>query len=243
MATKKKTEEPTEPTQPDSSDPKWQKMQPGPVDPPAPAEPETPAEPAVTPEPEAPEPAVKTFTQAELDAILKERLDREHKKFADYSDLKKKASKLDEIEREQMDEVERLKLERDEARQLAQTAQQQAEQQAISNALLSAITSYQTEKGLGFRKDAVTAALRLVDLSAVSLEGDTVGGVEDAVSKLVTDHGFLLETPKTSQTSPTNPARTEPKGTTDKERQALYFGKGLSTGFFDNRGNVITPPD
>ena len=42
--------------------------------------------------------AEKTFTQAELDQIVKERLTREHEKYRDFETLKEKAAKLDEIE-------------------------------------------------------------------------------------------------------------------------------------------------
>ena len=39
--------------------------------------------------------AEKTFTQAEVDAIVGERLGREKAKFADYEDLKNKAAEYD----------------------------------------------------------------------------------------------------------------------------------------------------
>lgn len=50
---------------------------------------------------------VKTFTQAEVDAIVKERLDRQNKKFADYDTLKEKASKYDEFEEKNKSELEK----------------------------------------------------------------------------------------------------------------------------------------
>lgn len=40
----------------------------------------------------------KTFTQEELNKIVSERLGRERQKYADYEDLKAKATRLDEIE-------------------------------------------------------------------------------------------------------------------------------------------------
>lgn len=52
-------------------------------------------------EPTATEPVKtpdKTFTQTELDQLIKERLERERKKYAGFDDLKAKAAKLDEIE-------------------------------------------------------------------------------------------------------------------------------------------------
>lgn len=44
------------------------------------------------------EQAEKTFNQSELDAIISDRLKREREKYADYEQLKEKATKLDEIE-------------------------------------------------------------------------------------------------------------------------------------------------
>lgn len=40
----------------------------------------------------------KTFTQAEVDAVVSERLKREREKYKDFEALKEKAAKLDEIE-------------------------------------------------------------------------------------------------------------------------------------------------
>jgi hypothetical protein len=50
----------------------------------------------------------KTFTQDELDGIVKDRLDRERKKFGDYESLKEKASKLDELESASKSELQKL---------------------------------------------------------------------------------------------------------------------------------------
>lgn len=49
----------------------------------------------------------KTFTQAEVDAVVKERLKRERDKYADYEDLKAKASKYDEFEQANKSELEK----------------------------------------------------------------------------------------------------------------------------------------
>lgn len=46
----------------------------------------------------APETEERTFTQAELDAIVTERLKRDRAKYADYDALKEKAEKLDAME-------------------------------------------------------------------------------------------------------------------------------------------------
>lgn len=50
----------------------------------------------------------KTFTQAELDAIVQDRIQRERKKYDGFDDLKAKAAKLDELEDAQRSDLERL---------------------------------------------------------------------------------------------------------------------------------------
>lgn len=49
----------------------------------------------------------KTFTQAELDAIVSDRLKRDRAKYADYEELKAKAGKLDKIEEASKSELQK----------------------------------------------------------------------------------------------------------------------------------------
>lgn len=49
----------------------------------------------------------KTFSQAELDAVVKDRLKREREKYADFDALKEKAAKFDEIEQANKSELEK----------------------------------------------------------------------------------------------------------------------------------------
>lgn len=49
----------------------------------------------------------RTFTQSELDAIVQDRLAREKSKYADYEELKTKATKLDEVEEAQKSELQK----------------------------------------------------------------------------------------------------------------------------------------
>jgi hypothetical protein len=51
----------------------------------------------------------KTFTQAELDVIVKDRLDRQNKKYADYKDLQVAAEKLKNLEATKLTDEERAK--------------------------------------------------------------------------------------------------------------------------------------
>lgn len=50
----------------------------------------------------------KTFTQAELDKIVEARVAREREKYNDYSELKEKAKKFDDIEDKNKTELEKL---------------------------------------------------------------------------------------------------------------------------------------
>lgn len=59
-----------------------------------------------------------SFTQADIDRIVKERLSRQAEKYADYNELKTKAAKLDEAEQAKKTELEkaqeaRIKLEQE----------------------------------------------------------------------------------------------------------------------------------
>ena len=51
--------------------------------------------------------AEKTFTQAELDQIISDRLKREREKYGDYDALKEKAQKLDKIEEDAKSELQK----------------------------------------------------------------------------------------------------------------------------------------
>lgn len=55
----------------------------------------------------------RTFTQTEMDAIIGERLKRDRAKYADYDELKAKASRLDEIEEASKSELQKAVEERD----------------------------------------------------------------------------------------------------------------------------------
>lgn len=50
----------------------------------------------------------KTFTQAEIDRLIEERLQRERKKYSDYDELRAKAEKLDEVEGASKTELQKL---------------------------------------------------------------------------------------------------------------------------------------
>jgi hypothetical protein len=68
----------------------------------------------------------KTFTQAELDAIIADRLQREREKTKDYADLKKAAEEYQKLKDAQMTETEKLKSKLEEAEREKAKHEQQA---------------------------------------------------------------------------------------------------------------------
>ena len=70
--------------------------------------------PAASAPTEPPSDSGRTFTQADLDRVVQDRLAREQQKFQDYDDLKAKAERLAEIESAQQTDLERVTVERDE---------------------------------------------------------------------------------------------------------------------------------
>lgn len=50
----------------------------------------------------------RTFTQTEMDAIIRDRLSRERSKYADYDDIKAKAQKFDEAEEASKSELQKV---------------------------------------------------------------------------------------------------------------------------------------
>lgn len=61
----------------------------------------------------APAASERTFTQAEMDAIISDRLKRERAKYADYNELQAKAAKFDEAEEASKSELQKAVEERD----------------------------------------------------------------------------------------------------------------------------------
>lgn len=141
------------------------------------------------------EPA-KTFTQSELDEILAKRIERERKKFADYDEIKTKASeyeaKLEEQRLAELSEVERAQeVAKQYESQLAELQSQVAakekaiREQAIKNEFIKVATSANIID--------IDAAIALSDLSAVSIdESGAVVGVDNVITTLVEHKPYLV---------------------------------------------------
>ncbi|WP_189318047.1 Clp protease ClpB [Bacillus sp. LLTC93] len=135
------------------------------------------------------------LTQEELDAMITKRISRTESKYADYGELKEKLSAYEKAEQEKADaeltELDRIKKELEAKSEVELTLTQQieelkkaGEQEKITNAFIKSATS----ANIAYLDDA----LRLADLSGVSVEDGKVVGVEAVVKALVEEKPFLI---------------------------------------------------
>ncbi|WP_427110925.1 phage scaffolding protein [Lysinibacillus xylanilyticus] len=146
--------------------------------------------------PETPVETTKTYTQAQIDEMITDRIKRERKKFADYDDLKSKLSeyesKAEEQRQAELSEVEKAQ---EQAKQFEEqlstlTAQLEAErntsrQQAIKNEFIKVASSANIID--------IDAAMALSDLSTVEIgEDGKVNGIDDVIKSLVEHKPYLV---------------------------------------------------
>lgn len=189
--------------------------------------PEAAATPPQTPAPQTPEAGDKaTFTQADVDRILKERLARAVP--ADYEALKEKAGRLDQIEEAQKTELQKAQ----DAAKKAADERDAAKAEAARERLAARIESEAARQGAD--SDLVLAVL----LQQADL---TIDGVKDAVTKLLKDKPNLkvTRTPATSggefggedhKTMAENIAALEKKGDRESLAEARRLKIEMATG-------------
>jgi hypothetical protein len=150
-----------------------------------------------TPE-EAEKKPAKTFTEDELNEIIKKRLERERKKYEGFDEIKAEYERLKKAEEErkqaEMTELERLQEKLAELEKQAQEAEQ-AKTQTLEAANKRLIKSEfkVLAKELGVRSEALEDAFVLADLSAVEIDDDgNVKGVKEAVEALKKAKPYLF---------------------------------------------------
>lgn len=135
----------------------------------------------------------RAFSQADVDRIVHDRLWRERQKFADYDDLKQKASRLDEIEEHSKTELQKA-LERAERAEQDRLA---LEQRAREAALRSAIVAEAAKPGRNVA-DPEAAVTFLTgpnaDLLVVGDDG-TPTNIADAMDALLANKPYLVAAP------------------------------------------------
>lgn len=130
----------------------------------------------------------KTFSQAEIDKIIKDRLDRERKKFEgvdvdEYKKMKAEAQAKADAEKTELEKVQdklnKAEKEKEEALSLANQRLIRAEFKMIAQ-----------QKGIKYVDDAY----KLSDLGTVTVKEDgTIEGMVEIIDSLVKDKPFLVE--------------------------------------------------
>lgn len=128
----------------------------------------------------------KTFTQADVDRIVQERLARaKATPPADYDDLKSKAAKFDELEEKNKDELTKANDRATAAEARATKAEERAQQLSKRTAVVAAAV-----RAGAVDPDAVFA---LIDSDAVTIGDDgQVKGADDAVKDLLEAKPYLV---------------------------------------------------
>ncbi|MFL6479402.1 MAG: Clp protease ClpB [Bacillales bacterium] len=169
----------------------------------------------------------KTFTQDEVNKLLADRIAREKKKverFADYDDLKTKASEYEKaLEEKRLAELsaqeraeeiaKKFEAERNDFAKQLDELKSQAQREKVVNAFIKAAP------GVNIPADRIDAALKLADLSAVSIGENGVEGLEDVMAALVTNYSFLAEVKKPQK--PIGEATNSLKDTSEKTSEQL----------------------
>lgn len=137
----------------------------------------------MTDEPTAPaetgaEPAEQTFTQAQLNQAIQDRLARVQKKYEGFDELRAKAEQFDQLQDQQKTEIQKAQERATKAEQAAATRTQAANERLIEAAVLSQATSQKAIKP--------EHLFKLIDRSTVTVGDDgQVTGVEDAVKSFL----------------------------------------------------------
>ncbi len=116
----------------------------------------------------------RTFTQAELDAIIAERLARERERYKDYDSLRQQAAELQKLKQAQMTETERL-----------QAAASENERRAIAAEARVAATEIRAD----FAEKALAAGVTDIRLAYLAAQADGLLGSYDP-EKGVGRHNF-----------------------------------------------------
>lgn len=172
----------------------------------------------------------KTFTQAELDRILADRLKRQKEQFADYDQLKTAREELDQIKAGQLSEQEKLQKKLETLEKKAAEAEAKAlEKERMAQEILirSAILSEAAKLGFADPEDAY---LLLGTKPALGEDGQPVG-VAEAVAALAEKRPYLLRQGTNQQRIPAEPFNPSgPSGplkeTDEQRRQRLYNKSG-----------------
>jgi hypothetical protein len=125
----------------------------------------------------------KTFTQAQLDKIVSDRLKRQKEQFKDYDDLKSKATKFDELDAASKSDLEKANERAAEAEAKSEKATQTANQRLIRGEIIARAAQAAGERKAFLDPSDAYAHLRDNPDITVNDEGEVLG-VDEALEKL-----------------------------------------------------------
>lgn len=146
----------------------------------------------------------KTFTQADVDRIVADRLNREKGKFADYDELKAKADKLDEQEAASKSDL-------DKAREQLAAAEKRATDAEARADRLEVVVGKALDEDTA--KRVTSAAKRLVGSTREELEADA----DELISAFPTNGGGGSTPPPGQKPRPDLKGGTDPDDGTPEE--------------------------
>lgn len=154
----------------------------------------------------------KTFTQADLDRIVADRLARDRKGREDYDDIKTKLTALEQAEA---------------ARDAALTT---------ANQRLIAAEFKSMAREANIPTDRLAAALKLADLTGVTLdaEGNAVG-VKEAVEALIVANAYLVEKTQPKPIGGASGGKADPPDKTKEQLLKEAAEKARKTGRIEDR--------
>lgn len=149
-----------------------------------------------TPDPEPnPEPE-KTFTQSEVDAIVRDRLARDRKGREDYDNIKAKLADFEGKQTEWSAAKEAAEKRAQEAEEARTKALETANQRLVKAEFKELATTGEVK----IRPDAIDDAFKLADISGVTVDdAGNVAGMPDVIKALVESKPYLGEQPNGSR--------------------------------------------
>ena len=158
-------------------------------------------------------PADKTFTQDEVNRMMGQARRDARSQFSDYSELKSRAAKADELEQANLTEAERLEVRVTDAEKRATDAQGQ-----VSSAMIaSEVKVRATQMGIV----DPDAAFLLLDKKNVAYNvTDGVSGVDDALAQLLEDKPYLRAGNRSPNINPETGQAAPPVRLTADQREA-----------------------
>ena len=150
--------------------------------------------------------ADKTLTQADVDRIVSDRLNRQRSQFADYDDLKTKAAELDELKRSQQSDVEKANAKASEL----EKSNADKDREIAALRLHGRVFALATER----KFHDPDAALKLLDVAAVKYDASgEPSNVDALLDALATQKPYLVT--EASNGSADGGARKPPGGAQD----------------------------